>query len=124
MKLDNFIIRTVEQKLTIKLSEEEIKVRSVNSVKKLIEINNVKGQFRNICEEWRHKIKASQKEFEELNLIIQKEVELKNVKCELVYDIKKKLKWFVYRGVKYNEEIIEEKELESLRQGTIEDFIK
>jgi hypothetical protein len=124
MKLENFIIRKVEQQLPIQLTEEEIKTRSVNSVKKLREINHVKEQFRIICDEWRTKIKSLQREFEELNIIIEREIELKEVDCERVFDIKKQTKWFVYRGVKYYEEYIDDKEMQTLRQGTIEDFTK
>jgi hypothetical protein len=122
MKISNFIVMKKTESVNLQLSEEEIKTRSVTSIKKLREINILREQFKTIVQDWRNKIKTLEQEFRDLNIIIEKELELKEVEGERVYDIKKNLTWFSYRGVKYDERNITDKELENLRQGTIEDF--
>jgi hypothetical protein len=108
--------------INIKLSQDEIHERALQSVTAAGELDQLNEEFKSVQKEWKKRIEVQTSKLRTLRRTVENGEEYREVDCKRAYDVPNGKTWLVYEGKRYLERPCTNDELELARQGDLFEY--
>jgi hypothetical protein len=118
MNSDLVLIATHDS-INVKLSQDEINERAVQSVMVAGEFDLAEAEFKAEQKEWKKRLEAIESRLKTLRRTVESGEEFREVDCHRSFDLSRGMTWLVFEGQRYLERPCSSEELELARGGNI-----